>query len=213
MRLPAVSLALLAALAGAPARAAEPQVRRTGLHHADGRLAVSVGLQDLLGPAESQRLMSGLTSRVVIRVALYEVGQRDPIAIAIRHSEILYDLWDERFRVRRSDLPWAGVPETREVRTAADAIWEATALVRFPVGTLADLRRGVTYRLAFRADLNPISQELLGQVRRWLARPPAAGRLSRGDSFFGSFVSFFVNPRIEDSDRQVTFYSQTFEAR
>ena len=38
-----------------------------------------------------------------------------------------------------------------------------------------------------------------------------AKRTTKGDSFFGSFVTVFVNPQIEDSERQVRFLSQTFE--
>jgi len=36
------------------------------------------------------------------------------------------------------------------------------------------------------------------------------GRLAPGDSFFGSFVSIFVNPHIEDSERRIQFISQSF---
>ena len=65
--------------------------------------------------------------------------------------------------------------------------------------------------LAFRGDLNPISEELLADVRRWIATPTSgARRLGTGDSFFGSFVSIFVNPHVEDSERQVRFLSQPF---
>jgi hypothetical protein len=65
--------------------------------------------------------------------------------------------------------------------------------------------------LAVRGYLNPISEDLLIEVRRWLVQPARGQRrLGAGDSFFGSFVSIFVNPRIEDSERQVHFVSQPF---
>ena len=51
----------------------------------------------------------------------------------------------------------------------------------------------------------------MADVRRWLVQPARGQRkLGAGDSFFGSFVSIFVNPRIEDSERQVRFVSQPF---
>jgi hypothetical protein len=64
--------------------------------------------------------------------------------------------------------------------------------------------------LNIRADLNPISEELVTNVRRWLSRPSGRGKTGSGDNFFGSFVSVFVNPRIEDSERLVQIVSQTF---
>jgi len=61
-----------------------------------------------------------------------------------------------------------------------------------------------------RADLNPISEELVSNVRRWLSRPSGRGRAGSGDSFFGSFVSVFVNPRVDDSERLLQVVSQSF---
>ena len=66
-----------------------------------------------------------------------------------------------------------------------------------------------TYQLRFRADLNPLRPELAQDVRRWLVRPPGQGR-SSSDGVFGSFISVFVNPRIEESERQISFPSQPF---
>jgi len=123
----------------------------------------------------------------------------------MRQTEIVYDLWDEKFRVRRFEA--GGKVEMRETATATEAITLATALDAFPVVDLDRLEPGVSYRLSVRADLNPISQELLADVRRWLARPSPRGRAGSGDSFFGSFVSIFVNPRIDESERQLRLVS------
>ena len=73
------------------------------------------------------------------------------------------------------------------------------------------MRPNARYVVMARGDLNPISEDLLADVRRWLVQPAHGQRkLGAGDSFFGSFVSIFVNPHIEDSERQVRFQSQQF---
>jgi hypothetical protein len=198
----------LAALAARAARAAEPAVRTTGLHWRDGKLAVSVGVPDIIQPASAQRLTSGFATRILIRVALFREGTRQAVAQTYRLADIVYDLWDERFRVRRADA--RNVNELRDASTAAAAIDLAANLVQFPVIDLARLQAGETYRLSFSADLNPLSEDVVRELRRWLARPPGQGRLAPGDSFFGSFVSIFVNPHIEDSERRIQFLSQSF---
>src|SRR6185295_6879255 len=101
----------------------------------------------------------------------------------------------------------------RRVTVAAPdlAIWHATALMHFPVTEGWRLRPNARYVVLVRGDLNPISEDLLADVRRWLMLPARGQRrIGAGDSFFGSFVSIFVNPRIEDSERQVRFVSQPF---
>lgn len=204
-----VATAVIFGLRGA-ARAADPlPTRVTGIEAGDGKLLVSVGLQDLITGADRQRLTSGFATRVLVRVYLHEEGVDDPVSVAFQRAEIVYDLWDERFRVRVTRD--TGRDSLSDARTPEDAIWRTCALWHFPVADLQRLRPGAHYFLAFRADLNPISEELLADVRRWLVQPPRGQRrVGAGDSVFGSFVSIFVNPRVEDSERQLRFLSQPF---
>ena len=209
MRAAAVALLLLVAMAGA-ARADEPlPVRRIGVAVDRGQLAVSVGLQDLFGEAERQRLKSGFSTRILVRVALEDAATGDAVALAVWRSEILYDIWDEKFALRTAAN---AAPEQRGVAATLDeAIAKTAVLVDFPVAQAALLSPRGRYVVAVRGDLNPISEDLLVEVRRWLVQPSRGQRrLGAGDSFFGSFVSIFVNPRIEDSERQVRFVSQPF---
>ena len=194
------------------ARADEIPRRTTGLALTPAQLVVSVGLQDLFGPEDRDRLTSGFVTRVLVRVALQEEGASEPVALAFQRAEIVYDIWDERFRVR---LTRGSGPDLQLVaRTPDEAIARAAALWELPVADVARLRPGARYVLAFRGDLNPISEELLADVRRWLVQPARGQRrVGTGDSFFGSFVSIFVNPRLEDSERQLRFLSQRFDVR
>ncbi|HEY7370944.1 MAG TPA: hypothetical protein VIF57_02115 [Polyangia bacterium] len=204
--------AAVTAAAPRPARAADPLPQRaTGLVVKNGQLQISVGLQDLFGPAERQHLTSGFSTRILIRVALQDAGdaEGEPLALAVQRAEIVYDIWDEKFSVRVTRGLGA---ELRAIApTAEEAIWRATALWQFPIAETKRLRPGGRYMVLVRGDLNPISEDLLADVRRWLVQPARGQRrLGAGDSFFGSFVSIFVNPRIEDSERQVRFVSQSF---
>jgi len=208
----AVLLAASPAILPGTARADDPLPQRVaGAAVKNGQLVISVGLQDLFGPAERQHLTSGFSTRVLIRVALQDASreQGEPLALAVQRAEIVYDIWDERFSVRVTRGLGA---ELRAIAATADeAIWRATALWQFPIADANRLRPGGRYVVLVRGDLNPISEDLLADVRRWLVQPARGQRrLGAGDSFFGSFVSIFVNPRIDDSERQVRFVSQPF---
>jgi hypothetical protein len=207
--------ALLAVALVAPrarGAAAELPRRATGLALTPTQLVASVGLPDLFGPEDRARLTSGFATRVLVRVALQEEGVAEPVALAFQRAEIVYDIWDERFRLRITR--GVGPDVLLEARTPDEAIAKATTLWQLPVVEAARLREGASYVLAFRGDLNPISDELMADVRRWLVQPARGERrVGAGDSFFGSFVSIFVNPRLEDSQRQLRFQSQRFDLR
>jgi hypothetical protein len=191
------------------ARAEVPVVRKTGITRKADKLVVSVGLQDLFTAKDLDRLLSGFSTRVLIRVALLREDGGPPVAQVTRLAEIVYDLWDEKLRLRissdRQDKPNVLVVPTP--RAAADA---AASLIGFPVADGNKLDPAVAYYLSMRADLNPISEELVTNVRRWLSRPSGRSHGMSGDNFFGSFVSVFVNPRVSDSERVLQVQSQVF---
>jgi hypothetical protein len=198
----------LLVLLGAGSAVAAPPVRLTGVARKADKLVVSVGLADLFGARDMERLLSGFTTRVLIRVALVRDDQNQSVAQAVRLSEIVYDLWDEKLRVRVSaDKP--GKADTHELSSPKAAVDIATSLIDFPLIDIGKLDANAVYHVSFRADLNPISEELVTNVRRWLSRP--GSRAGSGESFFGSFVSVFVNPRVEDSERMLGLVSQPFQ--
>lgn len=206
-----LTLAAATAATASPARAEELPRRTTGAVVKNGQLLISVGLQDLFGSSERQHLTSGFSTRILIRVALQDAShdEGEPVALAVQRAEIVYDIWDEKFSVRVTR--GLGAELRALAPTADEAIWRATALWQFPIADTSRLRAGGRYEVLVRGDLNPISEDLMADVRRWLVQPARGQRrLSAGDSFFGSFVSIFVNPRIEDSERQVRFVSQPF---
>jgi len=206
-----LALTAVAAATAAPARADELPRRTTGVAAKNGQLLISVGLQDLFGQAERQHLTSGFSTRILIRVALQDAtrDEGEPVALAVQRAEIVYDIWDEKFSVRVTR--GLGAELRALAPTADEAIWRATALWQFPIAEASRLQAGGRYYVLVRGDLNPISEDLMADVRRWLVQPARGQRrLGAGDSFFGSFVSIFVNPRIEDSERQVRFISQPF---
>jgi hypothetical protein len=216
-----IGFALLSALAATAAssiavsrsaRADERPARQVGVHRGRdpgaprGWVGLSVSARDLFTPKDMTRLRSGFVVRVVIRVDLVRERTGESVASQAHHSEILFDLWDERFRVQVAER---GALSERQFATPEEAIEAATALVRFRVADQAAVDPNVVYKFRVRADLNPLSDELVADVRKWM-KTPGQGRTGSGDSVFGSFVSFFVNPRIDESERQISFSSQPF---
>lgn len=208
-RLVVVALAL-AALAGS-ARA-DDDIGHVKLRFAErrGQLVVKeLGLSSLLFDQDAYTRLreNPLATVMVVRLYVYRKGEDEPVAYRLMSVRIVYDLWLEKYEVRVDS------PRGRENGSFArlDQAYKAiTEFANVPVADLADIDIGPHHYLAMVAELNPISEETLAEVRRWLTRPAGTTSLDRGTSFFGSFVSIFVNARPPEADRVVRVRSQPF---
>jgi hypothetical protein len=113
---------------------------------------------------------------------------------------VVYDLWDEVYRVHVSE------PEReRDQAAILDGVLRLCTEARdLPVVRRGLLEPKQTYFLAVVVEVNPVSPEIVEQMRRWMSRPSGSTGIGPGDALFGSFVQLFVR-QIATSDRTLTF--------
>ena len=164
----------------------------------------SFSYKDVLSDPEIiKKLSSGLPMVIAMRAYVYREGQDTPITLAPRVCRVVYDLWDEVYRVHVSE------PEReRDQAAVLDGVFRLCAEAR----DLPLVRRGLldskeAYFLAVVVDVNPVSAEIVDQMRRWMSRPTGSAGLGPGDALFGSFVQLFVR-QIATSDKALTFRTQ-----
>lgn len=148
-----------------------------------------------------------LATVIVVRLYVYRKGSSKPVGYRLVSARVVYDLWLEEYEVR-IDVP--GSRESGRYKTLPQAFKVITELRDIPVATLDDVVIGPHHYLAAVIELNPVSEATQAEMRRWLARPAGTASLDRGTSFFGSFVSIFVNAKLPDADRVVRARSQPF---
>lgn len=199
----------IALVAAAPLARAEDgvELRRMRFAERGGNLTVSVSFSELFDAAAYERLDSGIASLIVVRVYVYKKGEEMPVSFVLANIRIAYELWDKIYEVRIEGP--LGVREL-EFDRRSEAFKAITTLDRFPIAPLSRVSVGPHYFLGMVIELNPISRELLAEVRKWLSQRPGRSRLNAGSSFFGSFVSIFVNPKLAEADRIIKLRSQPF---
>jgi len=194
-----------AALVPAVAGAQDVSSRRMGVRWNGSVPHLSFSARDLLDSDARRKLQSGLPQTLVMRTYAYPSGGRRPIAIAPRSCRVVYDLWEEVYRVQ---VQTASEDTAVTVDSLDDVAERCLVARRVAVGERSDYRtrHGDDVYFAVLVELNPLSADTVQRIRRWLARP-AGGRLE-GEAFFGSFVSLFVNRRIGEAERAIRFRSQ-----
>lgn len=153
-----------------------------------------------------QKLKSGLPQTIVVRVVAHREDRDQPVGFSAQSCRVLYDLWQGSYRVQL-DLP--GQSLDMSFTELDDVIERCLQVSELPVPARigVDLSGQRVY-YAVAVELNPLSQDTVRRIRRWLSRP-AGGQLG-GDAFFGSFVSIFVGRQIGTADKAFMFRSRVW---
>jgi hypothetical protein len=170
-------------------------------------LRASFSFRDVVDHGVGEKLSSGLPSLIVMRAYVFEDGRTDPIALAARTCTVVYDLWDEVYRVKITDP--ASSDRNIAVINVEGVIRQCTEPRDLPIVDRALLTKGKAHFLGVIVEVNPISDAQIQQIRQWVSRPTGSTGISPGDALFGSFVGLFVR-QIGTSDRTLLFRTQTF---
>jgi hypothetical protein len=168
-------------------------------------LRASFSYRDVLSdPALVKKLSSGLATVVAMRAYVYPEGSDSPVFLAPRVCRVTYDLWDEVYRVKVSEQE-----HEREQAAVLDGVIRICTEARdLAVVRRSALTAGQPYFLGVVVDVNPVSQEMVDQMRRWLSRPTGSTAIGPTDALFGNFVQLFVR-QIATSDKTLTFRTQS----
>jgi hypothetical protein len=182
--------------------------RKFSFAERSGKLVVSGSVAEIFDRAAIKRLNSGFPTTVVLRIYVYAADNRDvPVSFVLATFRVVYDLWEEDYTVR-TDGPLGR--KSKKYSKRKQALAAITEFDEFPLSPLSRIKKGPHYIAAMVVELNPVSKEMLAEMRRWLKRPAGATRLDSSSSFFGSFVSVFVNPKLQEADSVLKLQTQEF---
>lgn len=200
--LAALALALLAPSTGS---AQDVPTREVRVRWADETASISFDATDLADRGLRRRLRSGYVQTLAMRVYAYGSGG-EPVAVALRSCRVLYDMWEENYRVQ---VQTDDADRVVTVDSVDEVLRTCMVAEGMRVGRSSHWRgaRGGRVYFAALVELNPVSPDMVHRIRRWLARPGGA-TVGGGDAFFGSFVSLFVNRRIAEAELTFRFRSQ-----
>jgi hypothetical protein len=210
----AAALALVAVPAAPAAARADdeptkPQalpVRPAQIALEQGVVKISETFRDVIDAEITRKLLSGLPTVVTMRGYLYAESGSSPIALAARSCRVIYDTWDDVFDIR---LVQPGGSSQTAAANVEGVLRNCCDVKKLPLVDRALLASGVRYFVTTMVEINPVSQEMLDRIKRWVTRPNGGSGIGPGDSLFGSFVGLFV-ARIRDADRKLAFRSASF---
>jgi len=200
----ALALLLASSQANAQENASLPE-RNANFTWERELLRASFSYRDVVDRKVVEKLSSGIPTIIALRAYVLREGEDTPIALSVRTCRVVYDLWDEVFRIR---ITGPGADRNIAAINTEGVLRQCTEVKDLPVATRALFSPGRPYFLGVIVEVNPVSPETLEQMRKWLSRPAGAVGIGPGDALFGSFVGLFVR-QIGTSDRALRFRTQT----
>ena len=198
-------LALTVGLGAAVAKDKAPPQRKVGIAISGDQLFTSFSYRDAFTKEIKEKLRSGLPTRIVIQISLEKKKKSKPVGYWARSISIIYDLWEEVYIITVEDNKGR---RRAKVSTVPEVVELAGVISRGQITKVGDLPSG-SYRLRTLIEVNPVSKEMIDNIRRWLAKKPE-GSGSGSANFFGSFVGIFVDRQIGKADYSSVFVSQKF---
>ena len=205
--------------------AAELPVRAATLTWDKDLLVAGFGYRDLVDAKTEAQLGSGLPVMLSLRAYVFREGDKTPVALAVRSCRVVYDLWDEVYRIRivspdanasgqnagKPDAPKTGGERNAAAVTPEGVLRQCAEARALPIVSRRVLLPKTRYFLGILAEVNPVNAKTLEEMRRWVTRPPGATGIGPGDALFGSFALLFVR-ELSEADRAVRFRTRPFVA-
>jgi hypothetical protein len=168
-------------------------------------LRASFSYRDALDDRVRTKLSQGPAQIIAMRAYVFVEGNDTPVALTGKTCHVAYDTWDEVYRLRVTEPSGTQNLAVVNIDGVVRHCFEAQGLL---VADRSLLAPGKPHFLGVIVEVNPISQQMLEQLRRWVSRPSGTTASGPTDAIFGSFAGVFLK-QIGSSDKTITFRTQT----
>lgn len=160
-----------------------------------------LSFRDVVTSEIRKKLTRGLPTTIVFTATLHQSGREEPVATTAQTCKITWHVWHEAYRI---ELNRPGSKKTRwttEVEGVLRRCAEATGLL---VATADQIGVDQVVFLQAKVQVNPISEDVLQKIQRWVSRPARTGTAAPGDALFSTFAGLFMQ-RIGDAEHTLEF--------
>jgi hypothetical protein len=168
-------------------------------------LNASFSFRDIVDKPLAEKLANGLPNIIAMRAYVLREGEQSPIALAVRTCKVKYDLWDEVYRL---EISAPGGKKDMAVLNLEGVLRQCAEARDLAVAEKSLLTTGKPHFLGVIVEVNPVSPQMLEQMRTWVSRPAGSTGIGPTDALFGSFVGLFVK-QMGSADRTLRFRTQS----
>lgn len=211
----AIGLCALAATAWTRAATADGDVvgatrdaKMTWEGAARERLLTDLSFRDIIDDEIRGKMSRGLPTTIVLTATLHDpVGTR-VLATTAQTCRVTWHVWEEAYRLE--------ISKPGEVRAP---VWTTT--IEGVLRRCAEAHRLLTatrdqvpgtgpFVLRAKVQVNPVSDDVLQKIKRWVSRPTGTSTAAPGDALFSTFTGLFLQ-RVGEAERVLVFATKLIQ--
>jgi len=174
-------------------------------------LYVQVSYRDVIDNTIRRKLSRGLPTTIVLTAAVYRPGRAQPVATTAQTCKITWHVWKEVYLVEITRPGVHRVDKTLTINGVLRRCAEVRSKQvtrRLLAANSSQLPVGAPVYMQAKVQVNPVSQEVLQKIKRWVSRPTGTGTAAPGDALFSTFTGLFLQ-RIGEAERSLEFSTKT----
>lgn len=167
-------------------------------------LYLDIGFRDVIDDGIRNKLSRGLPTTIVLTATIQKAGSNEPLSTTTQTCRITWHVWEEAYYV---EIVRPGASQARWTTTLEGVLRRCAEAHRLLAGDAAQVSPSVPLYARGTIQINPVSPEVLQQLKRWVMRPSSTGTAAPGDALFSTFAGLFMQ-RIGDAEREVHFFTR-----
>jgi hypothetical protein len=167
-------------------------------------LYLDIGFRDIIDDGIRNKLSRGLPTTIVLTATIQKAGSTEPLSTTTQTCRITWHVWEEAYYV---EIVRPGSSQARWTTTLEGVFRRCAEAHRLLAGDATQVSPSVPLYARGTIQINPVSPEVLQQLKRWVMRPSSTGTAAPGDALFSTFAGLFMQ-RIGDAEREVHFFTR-----
>ncbi len=166
------------------------------------RLLTDLSFRDVVDNEIRDKLSRGLPTTIVFTATLHHVGASEALATTAQTCRVTWHVWEEAYRL---EISRPGEVRPPAWTTTIEGVLRRCAEVhRLLTATRSQVVATGPLVLQAKVQVNPISEEVLQKIKRWVSRPTGTSTAAPGDALFSTFTGLFLQ-RIGEAERILVF--------
>lgn len=166
------------------------------------RLLTDLSFREIVDDEIRSKMSRGLPTTIVFTATLHRPGVNQVLATTAQSCRVTWHVWEEAYRL---EIFKPGELHPPIWTTTVEGVLRRCAEAhRLLTATRDQVPGPGPFVLRARVQVNPVSDDVLQKIKRWVSRPTGTSTAAPGDALFSTFTGLFLQ-RIGEAERILVF--------